>query len=246
MTRERYLTVAAWGVHLFTASGAVAGLLACDRIAANDFRGAFILMAIAIVIDSADGTLARLVKVRGRIPFFDGALLDNIVDYFNYVAVPLFLMLRAGLLPRNALGFFAASLAILASAYGFSRDDAKTADHYFLGFPSYWNLVALYLFCRSRPDGLLAGEIYLPEPHRTDAPGHARLRGAMGTCHTRVDPGFAHPQSDSALHVPRLRRLLLRNVLRSLRASAAARRPQLHLTPWIRSRNPPHPPTGLS
>src|ERR1700722_11094450 len=149
MTRERYLIVAAWGVHLFTASGAVAGLLACDRIAANDFRGAFVLMAIAIVIDSADGTLARLVKVRERIPFFDGALLDNVVDYFNYVAVPLFLMLRAGLLPRNALGFFAASLAILASAYGFSRDDAKTADHYFLGFPSYWNLVALYLFCLS-------------------------------------------------------------------------------------------------
>ena len=206
MTRERYLTVAAWGVHLFTASGAVAGLLACDRIAANDFRGAFILMAIAIVIDSADGTLARLVKVRERIPFFDGALLDNIVDYFNYVAVPLFLMLRAGLLPHTAIGFFAGSIAVLASAYGFSRDDAKTDDHYFLGFPSYWNLVALYLFClaltprmntlitiASRPDGLPAGEIYLPEPHRTDAPGHARLRGAMGTCHPRVDPGFARP-----------------------------------------------------
>ena len=123
MTRERYLIVAAWGVHLFTASGAVAGLLALDRIAANDFRGAFILMAIAIVIDSADGTLARLVKVRERIPFFDGALLDNIVDYFNYVAVPLFLMLRAGLLPHTAPRLLSPPrFAILASAYGFSRD----------------------------------------------------------------------------------------------------------------------------
>ncbi|HUN58000.1 MAG TPA: CDP-alcohol phosphatidyltransferase family protein [Candidatus Binataceae bacterium] len=147
MTRERYLTICAWGVHLFTAAGAVAGLLALDRIAANDFRAAFIWMAVAIIIDSADGTLARMVNVRERIPLFDGALLDNIVDYLNYVAVPLLLMLRAGTLPRNAAGFFAASLAMLASAYGFSRADAKTEDHYFRGFPSYWNLVALYLFC---------------------------------------------------------------------------------------------------
>jgi phosphatidylcholine synthase len=147
MTRERYLTICAWGVHLFTAAGAIAGLFALDRIAATDFRGAFLWMAVAIIIDSADGTLARLVNVHDRIPIFDGALLDNIVDYLNYVAVPLFLMLRAGLLPRTTVGFFTASLAILASAYGFSRTDAKTEDHYFRGFPSYWNLVALYLFC---------------------------------------------------------------------------------------------------
>jgi phosphatidylcholine synthase len=147
MTRERYLTICAWGVHLFTAAGAIAGLFALDRIAATDFRGAFIWMAVAIIIDSADGTLARLINVHDRIPIFDGALLDNIVDYLNYVAVPLFLMLRADLLPRSTVGFFAASLAMLASAYGFSRTDAKTEDHYFRGFPSYWNLVALYLFC---------------------------------------------------------------------------------------------------
>ena len=68
-----------------------------DWIAERDFRGAFILMAIAIVIDSTDGTLARWVRVRERIPIFDGALLDNIVDYFNYVAVPMLLMLRAAI-----------------------------------------------------------------------------------------------------------------------------------------------------
>ena len=35
---------------------------------------------------------------------------------------------------------------LLASAYGFSRVDAKTDDGYFLGFPSYWNIVAFYLY----------------------------------------------------------------------------------------------------
>ena len=31
-------------------------------------------------------------------------------------------------------------------AYGFNRDDAKTPDHFFTGFPSYWNIVVFYLF----------------------------------------------------------------------------------------------------
>jgi phosphatidylcholine synthase len=29
--------------------------------------------------------------------------------------------------------------------YGFVAPDAKTADHFFTGFPSYWNVVVLYL-----------------------------------------------------------------------------------------------------
>lgn len=35
---------------------------------------------------------------------------------------------------------------MLAIAYGFSQVAAKTEDHFFLGFPSYWNVVALYSF----------------------------------------------------------------------------------------------------
>jgi phosphatidylcholine synthase len=35
---------------------------------------------------------------------------------------------------------------LLASAYGFSQVDAKTDDGFFLGFPSYWNIVAFYLY----------------------------------------------------------------------------------------------------
>jgi phosphatidylcholine synthase len=44
---------------------------------------------------------------------------------------------------------------LLASAYGFSQVSAKTDDGYFLGFPSYWNLVALYLYFL-RPPGWLS------------------------------------------------------------------------------------------
>ena len=34
---------------------------------------------------------------------------------------------------------------VLSSAYGFNRDDAKTSDHFFTGFPSYWNISVFYL-----------------------------------------------------------------------------------------------------
>ena len=38
-----------------------------------------------------------------------------------------------------------AAIPLLASGYQFCRTDAKTDDHYFLGFPSYWNVVAFYV-----------------------------------------------------------------------------------------------------
>jgi phosphatidylcholine synthase len=38
------------------------------------------------------------------------------------------------------------ALPLVASAYGFCQTDAKTADHFFLGFPSYWNVVVFYLY----------------------------------------------------------------------------------------------------
>lgn len=141
------LNACAWAVHAYTALGAVAGLFAIHYAAQGDFRASFIAMGAAMVIDCSDGPLARVFEVRQRVPIFDGALLDNLVDYLNYVVAPIFLMLRAGLLATGAAGLTVASLAMLASAYGFCRTDAKTADHYFLGFPSYWNVVALYQFC---------------------------------------------------------------------------------------------------
>src|SRR5580704_15000719 len=131
MANTRLLVGCSWAVHLYTALGAVAGLAALSYTARAEWRGAFTMMAIAVAIDSSDGPLARALRVRERIPYFDGALLDNIVDYFNYVAAPVFLMLRAQLLPGGAVGVTVAGFLMVASAYGFSRIDAKTEDNYF-------------------------------------------------------------------------------------------------------------------
>jgi phosphatidylcholine synthase len=137
--------VAAWGVHLLTASSAPAGVLAVLASERGDPVTAMWWMAYTIAIDSFDGTLARAVGVKRVLPFFDGTRLDDVVDYFTYVVVPALFLLHMRLLPA-AGGVAVALCPVLASAYGFCRTDAKTTDHFFTGFPSYWNIVAFYLY----------------------------------------------------------------------------------------------------
>ena len=131
----------AWGVHAFTASGAVVGAIALLAVVAGNLPQAAVLMLVALAIDSVDGTLARAVRVGEVLPGIDGRRLDDIVDYLNYVIVPVVFLVAAGY-----LGPWVAAAPILASAYGFSQQDAKTEDDFFLGFPSYWNVVALYVW----------------------------------------------------------------------------------------------------
>ena len=137
--------VIAWLVHIFTASSAVLGLLALGAIQQEKFTIAFWLMGGTIAIDSVDGLIARWAKVKMLTPQIDGALLDNMVDYFTYVIVPAFFLMQSHLLSAS-WRYIAPSLIIFASAYQFSQSDAKTEDHFFKGFPSYWNIVVFYLF----------------------------------------------------------------------------------------------------
>ncbi len=134
--------LAAWGVHLYTASSAVFGVWGIHACFAHEFRLAIYLMLLTLVIDSTDGALARWAEVSRRIPWFNGRRLDDICDYFTYVLLPACFLMQAELLPHPAW----AAVPILASAYGFSHENAKTDDHCFLGFPSYWNVMAIYLY----------------------------------------------------------------------------------------------------
>ena len=135
----------AWFVHLYTASGVVAAFLATLAVIDGRYRDAFIWLAASTFLDATDGVLARLASVKETLPGFDGARLDDIVDYLTFVFVPVLLLHQAGVLPAG-WGLAVACAVLLSSAYGFASLDAKTADHFFTGFPSYWNIVALYLF----------------------------------------------------------------------------------------------------
>lgn len=141
---------AAWGVHALTASSAPAGLFAILATIRGDVRAAFLWMAYTVAVDAIDGTLARAVRVKEVLPFVDGSRLDDVVDYFTWVIVPVFFVVDRGLVPPAA-SIPVAALVLMASGYGFSQTAAKTPDHFFTGFPSYWNLVVFYLYVLGWP-----------------------------------------------------------------------------------------------
>jgi phosphatidylcholine synthase len=135
---------AAWLVHVYTASGVVLALLMVHWSYQGRVEAVLWLFLAAMVIDATDGFLARRFRVKEVTPNFDGALLDNIVDYITYAFAPMVLLWTNGYLPSGTAGGVVAAVPLLASCYQFCRIDAKTDDHFFLGFPSYWNVVAFY------------------------------------------------------------------------------------------------------
>jgi phosphatidylcholine synthase len=146
------IRVLAWGVHLYTALGLVISAFIAVLLVeggASAFRTCFILMLVATIVDATDGTFARLIKVKKVLPEFDGRKLDDLTDFLTYTFLPLLLVWRAELLPDTWEP--ALLLALLASAYGFCQEQAKTDDGYFLGFPSLWNVVAFYLYVLRLP-----------------------------------------------------------------------------------------------
>src|SRR5215218_687137 len=143
-------------VHLYTASGSVLGLLIVLAAFEGEVETALWLGLATLFIDGTDGMLARHFRVKETIPWFDGALLDNIVDYLTYVFAPIVLLWTTGYLPDGAFGYVVAGLPLLASCYQFCRVDAKTSDHFFLGWPSYWNVLAFYVIVLDFSDLLTA------------------------------------------------------------------------------------------
>jgi phosphatidylcholine synthase len=139
------LRLAGAAVHLYTASGSVLAFLIVVAALEGRTVTALWLGLATLIIDGTDGMLARLARVKETIPWFDGARLDDIVDYLTYVFAPVVLLWVTGRLPSGPLGWVLAALPLLTSGYQFCRVDAKTSDHFFLGFPSYWNIVAFYV-----------------------------------------------------------------------------------------------------
>jgi phosphatidylcholine synthase len=141
--------VAAWSVHFYTALGlplmylAAYELIEISTDVDKDPRMFFLWLWSAVVIDSTDGTLARAIGVKSVLPKFNGRRLDDIVDFLSFVFLPCVAFGLFELFPLNLEWF--ALVPIMASAYGFCQERAKTEDA-FVGFPSYWNVVLFYLY----------------------------------------------------------------------------------------------------
>ena len=140
----------AWLVHFYTASGAVLAFAATLAAINGRFRDAFLFLIASTVVDASDGMFARAAGIPAATPRFDGARLDDIVDYLTFVFVPMLILYLAGDLPAG-WGFWVVAAVLLSSGYGFASLDAKTSDYFFTGFPSYWNIIALYLHAAGTP-----------------------------------------------------------------------------------------------
>ena len=137
--------IRAAALHLYTASGGVIAFLATAEICspAPDPRVVFALLAAAVLLDATDGPLARRWEVKRVLPVIDGRTIDDIVDYLTYTFVPLLLVWRMEWVPAPALAWIVP--ALVASLFGFANTGIKDeAEGFFLGFPSYWNVVAFY------------------------------------------------------------------------------------------------------
>lgn len=135
----------AYAVHIYTASGVGLAFLAAAEICAPapDPRHVFILLFAAVLIDATDGVLARRWRVQQWAAAIDGRTIDDLVDYLTFTFLPLLLMWRMEWLPQPAALYVIP--ALIASLFGFANRGAKDeAGGFFLGFPSYWNVVAFY------------------------------------------------------------------------------------------------------
>ncbi len=144
-TPGRGRVAAAWAVHAFTASGIVLGFLALLAIIDGDELAVFLWLGLALFVDGIDGTLARRANVAVVTPQVAGATLDNIIDYFNYVAVPAMMIYWFDFVPDGWRTVSATGI-LLVSCYTFANVGIKTHDYYFVGFPALWNLVVLYFY----------------------------------------------------------------------------------------------------
>lgn len=142
-------------LHVFTALGAVCALFAAYAIADRAWEMVFIWLGVAFFIDGIDGTFARMLDVKDRLPRFSGETLDLVVDYVTYVFVPV-LALRAGGFLEGIPGLALGSFILLSSLYHFSDEGSKAEDLSFVGFPAIWNIVAFYMFAFAVPPNLAA------------------------------------------------------------------------------------------
>lgn len=152
MPKARLQRCAAFGVHLFTGFGSVCGLLALLSASDGAWERCFGWLGIALIIDGADGPLARKLAVEKVLPRFSGKVLDQIVDYLNYVTVPAYVLARSEILPRE-VRLPSAAAVMLVSLYHFSDTGSKSGEGYFVGFPTLWNIAVLYCFVLAVPPG---------------------------------------------------------------------------------------------
>jgi phosphatidylcholine synthase len=131
---------AGFSIHVLTASGALAGLVALQSVIDGHIRAALLWLIVCQILDGIDGPIARKFDVSLHAPHIDGHVLDLVIDYVTCVVVPTVLLIRMDVVePRLTMTI--SGLILITSALWFARTDQETEDVWFNGFPAMWNIV---------------------------------------------------------------------------------------------------------
>lgn len=129
-----------FSIHVLTASGALAGLIALQSVIDGYIRTALLWLIVCQILDGVDGPIARKFDVSLHAPHIDGHVLDLVIDYVTCVVVPTVLLIRMDVVePRLTMTI--SGLILMTSALWFARTDQETEDVWFNGFPAMWNIV---------------------------------------------------------------------------------------------------------
>ena len=131
-------------VHFLTGSGIIFSFLALVSVIEGYKLQTFMFLGIALIIDIVDGTLARKYKVDVIFPNIDGKTLDTIIDYINYILIPCIMLYKFNYLPQN-FSLIIPIVILCISLYSYINIKLIDASFSYLGFPSIWNIILLYL-----------------------------------------------------------------------------------------------------
>src|SRR5665213_2572754 len=146
------LNVNVWAVHVLTSSGAALSFAAAIAAEHKQWQLVFLFLGIAMIVDGIDGPIARWLDVTKRLPWFDGAILDLVVDYTTYVLIPALVLAECGLLTEPYIATIAGIVVVVVGALYFADTRMKTEDQAFRGFPAVWNVVVFQLMVYKFPE----------------------------------------------------------------------------------------------
>lgn len=108
-----------------TGANIVVGFIAMLAAADGKFRLAVILLMVAVMLDLADGRLARMLGATSKF----GQEMDSLSDSLSFCAAPAFLVHQAILRPLEGLGVFVAVSFVLAGVFRLARFNLTSDEH---------------------------------------------------------------------------------------------------------------------
>ncbi len=153
--------IAAWLVHIFTATGIAVALLAFIAVSDRDWREVYLWLFVALLIDGVDGTLARKARVTEVLPQMSGKMVDSVIDFTTYAMIPAFFFYQAQLAPEG-WNFLCAAVMVVSSALYYGKEGMIADSMHFIGFPALWNVFVFFdFFVFDLPGWLNAAMVFL-------------------------------------------------------------------------------------